>query len=51
MTFVGITVDNFGWQHSISLTDESVKTVEASTTFSAAGVCAGVIQSNDMPIK
>ena len=51
MTVVGMTVDNFGWQHSVSLTDESVTTVKASTTFPAAWVCAGVIQSNDMPIK
>ena len=51
MTVVGTTVDNFAWQHSVSLTYESVTTVEASTTFPAAWICAGVIQSNDMPIK
>ena len=51
MTVVGMTVDNFACQHSVSLTDERVTTVEASTTFLAARVWVGVIQSNDMPIK
>jgi hypothetical protein len=36
--------DNFSWQQSVGLAKESVTTVEMSTTFPAAGVCAGDIQ-------